>query len=135
VSNFLPFLSISMNLLLAACLACAAIFFYLRESKWEEREEKWRVREFQLIDRLLKKEHVQPLEVQREHVIKIPDPEIAPMSWQDEAMRLDEIKEELEQIYPEVTHMDHETARATYASDWKRIQKQLTEENTAMRVG
>jgi hypothetical protein len=121
-------------LLWAVSLAGAAYFFQRRERDWRAIEEKWRERERALVDRLLRQAQVQPVEIQRERVVKLPDAEIQPASWIDESMRLDEIKEELEQVYPESAHMSHTEAQQRYGADWSRIAKKLREEATPLRA-
>ena len=118
--------------LLAAGVASAA---YLSQMRWEKREQQWREREMALVDRLLKQAHIAPVTIERENVIKLPDPEIQPPTWQDEAFFIDDIKEELEQIYPEAARMSHKEAMALYTKDWQRIGRQLREQRTPMRVG
>ena len=120
-----------MSLLAAGAMLAA----YLSQSRWEKREQAWREREMALVDRLLKQAHVAPVTIERENVIKLPDPEIQPPTWQDEAFFIDDIKEELEQVYPEAAHMSHKQAMALYAKDWQAIERRLREQQTPMRVG
>lgn len=124
-----------LTLLLAAFIAGAAVLFVQREKAWIAREEKWRERERVLVDKLLKQGHLTPVEIQRETVVKLPDPEIQPASFIDEAMFVDDVKEELEQVYPEAARMSHVEAMHRYSKDWQRIAKRLKEEATPMRVG
>ena len=125
---YLSFFLLALVLLQAACLICAAYIFLKREDKWRERE-------MALVDRLLKQAHVPPVQIERENVIKLPDPEIQPASWIDQAFFEDEIKEELEQIYPEIARMSHRQARETYPKDWQSIERRLQEQNTPLRAG
>lgn len=108
------------TLLLAVCLVYTARFFLKREGE--------------LVNRLLKQAGVQPVVIEREKVVKLPDPEIQPMTWQDEAFFIDEIKEELEQVYPEIARMSHSEARARYAHDWARVHKRLQAERMPLRA-
>lgn len=119
--------------MLAASIAGAASIFARRERDWIAREEKWRERERVLVDRLLRQGNVPPVEIQREHVVKLPDPEIQPTSWIDESFRIDDIKEELEQVYPEAARMGHAEAQARYSKEWQRIANKLKEEATPLR--
>jgi hypothetical protein len=112
----------------------AARLLQNRENGWIDREEKWRERERVLVDRLLGQARVTPVEVQRENVVKLPDPEIQPASWVDEAFAVDSVKEELEQLYPEAARMSHAEAQAKYSADWRRIAKKLKEESTPLRA-
>lgn len=117
-----------------ASLVIATLFFLKREKDWRRVEGEWRERERALVDRLLRQAHVQPVEIQRESVVKLPDPEIQPASWVDESFRLDDIKEELEQIYPETARMSHAEAQARFPKDWQIIAKKLKEEQTPLRA-
>lgn len=131
----LPILIAGFTLLLVAVgFALAARFFSKREEIWLQREEKWRERERVLVDRLLRQAHVPPLEIQREHVVKLPDPEIQPASWVDQSFAIDDVKEELEQVYPEVARMSHAEAQQRYGKEWQRIAQKLKEESTPMRA-
>lgn len=108
------------NVLLAACLVCAARFFLKREGE--------------LVNRLLKQGGIQPVVIERERVVKLPDPEIQPLSPQDEAFFIDDIKEELEQVYPDAARMSHSQARERFSHDWRIIEKRLRQERAPLRV-
>ena len=108
------------TLLLAVCLVYTAHFFLKREGV--------------LVDRLLKQAGVAPVVIERERVVKLPDPEIQPMTAQDEAFFIDDIKEELEQVYPEVARMSHMQAKERFAHDWRHIEQRLREQKTPLRV-
>jgi|SRR5262245_61578129 len=127
----LPVLSILVTVL-AAYVMCAA---YFSQKRWEAKEEKWREREMALVDRLLKQGHIPAVEIERERVVKLPDPEIQPPTWIDQAFFIDEIKEELEQVYPEAARMSHSEAEQRYPYDWRAIQQRLHEEKTPLRAG
>ena len=124
---YLSYFLAGLVLLLAACLVCAAIVFL-------HRDREWRKREIALIDKLLKQAHIPPVQIERERVVKLPDAEIPPPTWIDQAFFEDEIKEELEQVYPEVARMSHAEARSRYAMEWGRIQKQLQAERMPLRA-
>jgi hypothetical protein len=109
------------TLLLAVCLVYTARFFLKREAEY--------------INRLLRQAGVQPITIERERVVKLPDLEIQPLSAEDEAFFIDEIKEELEQIYPEIARMSHAEAKARYARDWANMQKRLQAERAPLRAG
>ena len=109
-----------INLLLAVCVVYTARFFLKREGV--------------LVDRLLKQGGVAPVVIERERVVKLPDPETPPLSAEDEAFFIDAVKEELEQIYPEVARMSHAEAKNRYPFDWAHIQKQLREQQTPLRA-
>lgn len=124
----------ALAILWAVTVIVAVRFFQMRESEWLRREGEWRSRERVLVDRLLKQSHVPPLEIQREQVVKLPDPEIQPASWVDQSFMIDDVKEELEQIYPEAARMSHAEAQTKYSKDWQRIAKKLKEESTPLRA-
>jgi hypothetical protein len=109
------------TLLLAVCLVYTAKYFLQREAM--------------LVDRLLKQGGIAPVVIEREKVVKLPDPEIQPMTWQDEAFFTDDIKEELEQVYPEAARMSHGQAKERYVHDWQTIEKRLREQRTPLRAG
>ncbi len=118
----------------AASVLGAARLLQIRENAWIGREEKWRERERVLVDRLLRQGSVAPVEIQRENVVKLPDPEIQPASWIDESFRLDDIKEELEQVFPEAALMSHSEAQARYSREWNQIARKMKEESTPLRA-
>ena len=120
-----------MSLLAAGAMLAA----YLSQSRWEKREQQWREREMALVDRLLKQAHVAPVTIERENVIKLPDPEIQPPTWQDEAFFIDDIKEELEQVYPEAARMSHAEAKMRWPHEWRATAQRLREEQTPLRAG
>lgn len=103
-------------------------WFFLR------REDKWREREMALVDRLLKQGHVQPVTIEREKVVRLPDPETPTETWIDQAFFEDDVKEELEQMYPEVARMSHGEAKTRYAHDWRRVQERLRAERAPIRA-
>lgn len=127
-------LSVILSILLAAVISAAVLLFSIREGQWIGREEKWRERERALVDRLLKQAHISPVEIQREQVVKLPDPEIQPASFIDEAFFTDDVKELLEQQYPEAARMSHAEAQQRFSKDWQRIANKLKEESTPLRA-
>lgn len=120
----------------ASLLVLLAVLFHKREEYWREIEEAYRKRERELIDRLLKTANVKPLEptIEREKVLKIPDPEVPPPNWIDAAFLEDEIKEEIEQLYPEAAHMSHADAKRTYTADWSSAEARLKMLKAPLRV-
>lgn len=108
------------NILLAVCLVYTARFFLKREGE--------------LVNRLLKQGGVQPVVIERENVVKLPDPEIQPATWIDDAFHRDSVKEELEQVYPEAARMSHSEAQARWPHDWRAIDRRLKEELTPLRA-
>lgn len=122
--------------ILSLTVACVAWAARAQATRFIRIEDVWRERERQLVDRLLRQAHVPPLEIQREQVLKIPDPELAPTAetWVDQAWLRDSIKEEIEQIYPVTRSMSEIDVMHVYASDWRAIERRLKEEQTPLRV-
>lgn len=110
---------------------------HVRATHFQSVEDRWRERERQLIDRLLKQAQVPPLEIQRERVLKLPDPELTPTAetWVDAAMREDDVMEEIEYLFPEAARLGPTLAKERYAQDWKRIEKRIIEQRTPLRMG
>lgn len=117
--------------LLILVLACGLV---LQARLFHQREDKWREREMALVDRLLKQGHVQPVTIEREKVVRLPDAEAPTETWIDQAFFEDDVKEELEQIYPEVARMSLSDAKTRYAHDWRRVQERLRAERAPIRV-
>lgn len=117
--------------LLLLVLACGLV---LQARYFHKREDKWREREMALVDRLLRQGHVAPVEIQRENVVKLPDPETPTETWIDQAFFEDDIKEELEQQYPEVARMSLSDTKTRYAHDWRRVRERLQAERAPIRT-
>lgn len=102
---------------------------------FRERERELREREAELLNRLLKQAHVAPISptVERERVVKLPDPEIPPLTWQDQAFRDDDILEDLEQRFPDARGLTVEQAKALYPADWKTLEWAWDEAHTPLR--
>lgn len=118
-------------LLLCLGLVCWIIWQTRHFSKLEA---EYRQRERQLIDRLLRQAKVAPLEVNREQVVSLPDPEIPPRTPQDEAFRLDDILEDLEQLRPEARGMTPEAAREQFPLEWHNLEIRWDNDHTPLRV-
>lgn len=109
--------------------------FLQARQEWAAEAQRHRERERELIDTYLRKQGVTPLSVQADAVLKLQDAEAAPArSWIDDAMRRDEIKERLEETYPDAAWIDADEAQARWADEWKRLEKRWEEEHTPLRV-
>lgn len=106
----------------------------LIEQERKAEQQAARDREFALIDRLLRRNQTQPL-VEREQVFKLPDLEATrPRNEWEEAMRLDEIKEALEEVQPGAAWVSAEEAKATWPDLWKQQEAKWNAERTPLRV-
>ena len=131
--------SIAITIFLAVGIALTVRFFLNREStlnaEWRAREEEWRTREKRLTDELLRYAHVPALEVRQERVVKIPDPETAPMLNDiDLVFYLDDIKEDLEQSEPDAVNMSVEQAKAAYPIMWAEMERQYKAARQPLRI-
>ena len=117
--------------LLLSFLACG---YALQARIFYRREEEWRARERQLVDRLLRRANVEPLEVQRGKVLQVDDDPTPNKSPIDEAFEDDDRKEELEQIHPDASWMSVEQAKAAYPQEWKEISARLEAQRKPLRV-
>jgi hypothetical protein len=113
-----------------ATVTFAAHLFFKREKEWQKREAEY-------INRLLVQGHVAPLPIEREKVIKVADPDtpVLAETWVDAAFREDDIREDIEQLYPEAAHMTLDAIKRDYAADWKRFEKRALEQRTPLRAG
>lgn len=103
---------------------------------FNEKEREYKRREAELVDKLLKQAHIAPISkpVEVENVVKLPDPELPPLSWQDQAIRDDDILEDLELRFPEVRGMTPEQAKLLYPADWKALEWAWDAAHTPLRV-
>jgi len=124
---------LAVLLLSVLCLFLACGYF-LQARTFYRREETWRERERQLVDRLLRKANVEPLEVQRSRVLQIDDDPTPNKSPIDEAFLADEVKEDLEQLHPDVAWMSIEQARARFPQEWRQIEAKLEKRRQPFRV-
>ena len=97
-------------------------------------EDQWRERERRLVDRLLQRASIAPLEVERERILRLPDVEQPQETWIDEAMRANAILEEVEHRNPGALGLSAEQAKAMYPDEWARASRQLAEAQTPLRI-
>ena len=94
-----------------------------------------REREGQLLNRILRQVNVKAVgKVEVENVVKLPDPELPPPTYIDEAFRLDEIKEMIEAVMPEVIGMDPCEVQSQHPQIWKQFEAKHKEEHTPLRI-
>lgn len=100
-------------------------------------EAAWRERERELTDRILAQAGVKPLiRIDREQIIKVPDPEAAPAeTWEEAWHRDDLIKEEIEQVYPEAARLSIAELKTAHPNEWLRFETMLKEQKTPLRHG
>ncbi|NBW17875.1 MAG: hypothetical protein EBR82_58855 [Caulobacteraceae bacterium] len=84
-----------------------------------------RTREQKLIDKLLTKAGFSPL-LERENVVKLPDPEIKQPDFIEEAFRLDAIMEEVEFINPEMRGRNADYVQQLYPDLWRQAEERYT---------
>ena len=123
-----PFIGITLLLLAGGYIPLARYFFLLLADERRKNQE--------LLNRLLIRGNVEPIIVEREQVVKLPDPEAGPArrTWVDEAYRLDEIKEMLEEAHPDAAEMTAEEAMHAYQRDWAHLERLWDEQHTPLRT-
>lgn len=107
--------------------------FFRSLKRWEELEARFRAREDLLIDRLLVKSGNSPL-IERERVVKLPDPEVKQPSWIEEAFRLDGIMEEAERLLPEAQGQTPEWVRDMYPTVWRNAEALYNEKTDGLKL-
>jgi hypothetical protein len=117
----LTFTLISAHLLVLGLLI-RVFFVHLRRQDEIIRET--RLREQQLIDRLLVKAGHTPL-IEREQVVKIPDPEIRQPDFVELAFREDEIMEEVEMMNASMQGRGADYVKQLYPSLWEEAEKRF----------
>jgi len=117
--------------ILCAYLACTQA---LQARIFYRREEQWRLRERQLVDRLLLKANVAPLEVERHKVLQIDDDPTPNKSPVDQAFEADDVKEEIEQIHPDARWMTVDQVKDLWAQDWQQIEARQQKRKKPFRV-
>lgn len=123
---------LSVVLFLLLCLACCALVW--QAGRFSRIEDGWRQRERDLIDRVLKRASVPPLQIEREQVIKLPDAELQPRNWIEEAFKTDEIKEDVEQMFPEVAGLTAEQVQAQYPAAWNDAEQRWMAAHSPLKV-
>ena len=91
-----------------------------------------RLREQQLVDKLLIKSGYSPL-VEREQVVKIPDPEVRQPDFIELAFREDAIMEEVEMMNPEMQGRGADYVKQLYPGLWAEAEKRFQTAHMPMR--
>lgn len=91
-----------------------------------------RLREQQLIDKLLIKSGYSPL-IEREQVVKIPDPEIRQPDFIELAFQEDAIMEEVELMNPEMLGRGADYVKQLYPGLWAEAEKRFQTAHMPMR--
>lgn len=99
----------------------------------EQRVEDSRLREQELVERMLTKSGFAPL-VEREQVLKLPDPEVKQPDFIEAAFREDGIMEEVEQLNPEMAGRGAEYVKQVYPSIWDEAERRYNSMNAFMRL-
>lgn len=113
---------------------------FILQTEAQERERKladdYRQREAELLNRILRLANVQPVgpRVEVENVVKLPDPEIAPPDWIDQTLRLDEIKEFVEERHPDLSALSVSEIRDRYPQIWHKCEQLRDEYYTPLRA-
>lgn len=125
-------IAITGAVLLAIGVALVMAFFR-QIRKLEGEIEESRLREQKLIDKMLMRAGYSPV-LEREQVVKIPDPEVKQPHFVEEAFRLDAIMEEVEQINPEMKGRDADYVQQLYPALWMEAEARFEGIHGKMRV-
>lgn len=131
IVSFLLSVNLVLSLACLVILAFQARAFSKREDRWWKREEELRNQLWELAGG--KKPVVK---IEREKIIKVPDPEGQPpaMNEWDAALFNDGVKEEVEQLHPNARGMSIAQVKAKYPHDWKRAEEALRAERAPLRA-
>jgi len=120
-------LSLLLALAQAGILAVLACYFSAREREVKrERDE--------LLNRLLVKHAVEPIRIEREKVVKLPDPEAQPRSPIDDAFRNDDILEEIQHRHAEAGGLTAEEVREGWPELWRKYEERWDEEHAPLVI-
>lgn len=129
-------LSLVVSFILSVVIVGLAWFLVSQARRFSAIEDEWRQRERVLIDRLLQRNGVVPLAVERENVLRLADLEQQTAETIEQvALREDMILEELEQVAPGARGLTPADARELFPEHWQRLRVRFDEERTPLRVG
>lgn len=121
-------MGISLQLALIGCLVCLWVYqiraFSSQIARLEAQIDEFRLREQKLIDKLLTKNGFAPL-LEREEVLKIPDPEIRQPNFIEEAFYADSIMEEIEHEHKSLIGLTREEMQAKYPHLWEAAKQRI----------
>jgi hypothetical protein len=111
------------------CVLLAFLAYQIRTllsqiARLEARIDEYHLREQKLIDKLLTRNGHSPL-IEREEVIKIPDPEVKQPNFIEEAFYLDAIMEEIEIMNPDMAGRDPDFVREVHPGLWNDAKRRV----------
>ena len=117
--------TLALICLLGALLGWQIRVLLAQIHRLEQEIEKSRLREQQMVDKLLSKSGYSPL-MEREQVIKLPDPEVKQPDFIELAFREDAIMEEVEFINPEMRGRNADYVQQLYPDLWRQAEERYT---------
>lgn len=124
--------TLALICLLGALLGWQIRVLLAQIHRLEQEIEKSRLREQQMVDKLLSKSGYSPL-LEREQVVKLPDPEVKQPDFIELAFREDAIMEEAELMNPEMAGRGAEYVKQIYPSLWDEAEKRFNTLHNPMR--
>lgn len=124
--------TITLICLLGALLGWQIRVLLAQIQRLEQQIEESRLREQQMMDKLLTKSGYSPL-LEREQVIKLPDPEVKQPDFIELAFREDAIMEEVEMMNPEMAGRGAEFVKQIYPGIWDEAEKRFNTLHNPMR--
>lgn len=124
--------TIALICLLGALLGWQIRVLLAQIQRLEQQIEESRLREQQMMDKLLTKSGYSPL-LEREQVITLPDPEVKQPDFIELAFREDAIMEEVEMMNPEMAGRGAEFVKQIYPSLWDEAEKRFNTLHSPMR--
>jgi hypothetical protein len=124
--------TITLICLLGALLGWQIRVLLAQIQRLEQQIEESRLREQQMMDKLLTKSGYSPL-LEREQVVKLPDPEVKQPDFIELAFREDAIMEEVEMMNPEMAGRGAEFVKQIYPGLWDEAEKRFNTLHSPMR--
>ena len=124
--------TIALICLLGALLGWQIRVLLAQIQRLEQQIEESRLREQQMMDKLLTKSGYSPL-LEREQVITLPDPEVKQPDFIELAFREDAIMEEVEMMNPEMAGRGAEFVKQIYPGLWDEAEKRFNTLHNPMR--
>lgn len=124
--------TLTLICLLGALLGWQIRVLLAQIHRLEQEIEKSRLREQQMVDKLLSKSGYSPL-MEREQIIKLPDPEVKQPDFIELAFREDAIMEEVEMMNPGMAGRGVEYVKQMYPSLWEEAEKRFNTLHNPMR--
>lgn len=124
--------TLTLICLLGALLGWQIRVLLAQIQRLEQQIEESRLREQQMMDKLLTKSGYSPL-LEREQVITLPDPEVKQPDFIELAFREDAIMEEVEMMNPEMAGRGAEFVKQIYPGLWDEAEKRFNTLHNPMR--